>query len=139
MHPKPTIVFRLWQIFIDNVNPVCKVVHVPTLQPKIVEATGDLSSVSLELEALLFAVYCAAIMTMPDQDCVQLFGDSKQIVVDRYQRGCQLALVNAGFLRSDDITVLTSLLYYTVSNENAIASWFLEADCYTDLSPPGPL
>lgn len=120
MHPEPACIFQLWQIFIDNVNPICKVLHIPTIQPKIVEAIGNLSKLSAELESLLFAIYCAAIMSMSDQECQKLFNDAKKTVVDRYQRACQLALVNANFLRSDDLTVLTSLLYYTVSDPNGL-------------------
>ncbi|GKU11278.1 unnamed protein product, partial [Fusarium langsethiae] len=37
LHPEPAHLFRLWQIYLDNVNPLLKVTHTPTLQARIVE------------------------------------------------------------------------------------------------------
>ena len=31
MHPNPLIIFRLWQIFLDNVDPLIKIIHAPTI------------------------------------------------------------------------------------------------------------
>ncbi len=49
--PDPAQVFRLWQIYLDKVNPLTKIIHVPTLQPYLASATtgssGGGSSVSV--------------------------------------------------------------------------------------------
>ena len=31
MHPRPLIIFRLWQVFLDNINPLTKLLHAPTV------------------------------------------------------------------------------------------------------------
>ncbi|KAK4071558.1 transcriptional regulator family: Fungal Specific TF [Purpureocillium lilacinum] len=33
LQPEPVHVFRLWQLFLDRVNPLTKIIHVPTVQP----------------------------------------------------------------------------------------------------------
>ncbi|KAH2544623.1 hypothetical protein KXW97_001886 [Aspergillus fumigatus] len=38
LHPEQVQIFRLWQIYLENVNPLLKVTHTPTLQPRIVDA-----------------------------------------------------------------------------------------------------
>ena len=57
MHPKPLIIFRLWQVFLDNINPLTKLIHAPTTQQRLLEASANLENISREWEALLFAIY----------------------------------------------------------------------------------
>jgi hypothetical protein len=46
LYPQPAQIFHLWQTFLDRVNPITKVIHVPTLQPKLVEAATNREKVS---------------------------------------------------------------------------------------------
>jgi hypothetical protein len=40
LHPEPVQIFRLWQIYLDNANPLLKVTHTPSLQGRIIEAAS---------------------------------------------------------------------------------------------------
>jgi hypothetical protein len=115
LHPEPVHIFRLWQIYLDNVNPLFKITHAPTLQQQIIEASSSVSEVSPELEALLFGIYCAAILSITDEECWNIFGENRDTLNLKYQSGCQQALVNAGFLRTFDMRVLVALFLYLVS------------------------
>lgn len=117
-HPSPAHVFKLWQIYLDNVDPLLKVTHTPTLQPRIIDATGDLTNVSPTLNTLLFAIYCISIISLSDEDCWAMFTTSKEDLLSRYQFGCQQALLQASFLRTDDTELLTALNLYMVSTDN---------------------
>ncbi|KAK6064124.1 hypothetical protein SCUP234_13129 [Seiridium cupressi] len=114
LHPEPAHIFRLWQVYLDNVNPLLKATHTPTLQRSIIEATGNMSSITPTLEALMFSIYSVAISSLSVDDCQAIFGSRDELSI-RYQFGCQQALANCGFLRTDDRNCLTALYLYLVS------------------------
>ncbi|KAI2616771.1 hypothetical protein GGR54DRAFT_221137 [Hypoxylon sp. NC1633] len=115
LHPDPVRIFRLWQIYLDNVNPILKVIHAPSLQARIVEAISDIDNVDPNLEALLFSIYCTAILSIPQDECETMFGTPKQDLLANYQSVCQQALLNCGFVRTKDRDCLTALFLYTIS------------------------
>ena len=115
LHPEPVQIFRLWQIYLDNVNPLLKVTHTPSLQGRIIEAASNVTNISPTLEALMFSIYCMAILSLVVDDCQATFGSSKEDLLTRFQFGCQQALLNCRFLRSSDRDCLTALYFYLVS------------------------
>lgn len=115
LHPEPVQIFRLWQLYLENVNPLLKVTHTPSLQGRIIEAVGNVYNISPTLEALMFSIYCMSIFSLAVDDCQTIFGSSKSDLLKRYQFGCQQALLNCGILRCDDRDCLTALYLYLVS------------------------
>lgn len=115
LHPEPVQIFRYWQVYLDNANPLLKVIHAPSFQARIVEALGNLGNIDPTLEALMFSIYCMSIVTLSVDDCQILFGSAKEELLRRYQFGCQQALLNCQFLRSRDRDCLTALYLYIVS------------------------
>jgi hypothetical protein len=114
LHPSPIHIFKLWQFFLDGFNPLTKSIHVPTVQQRILDATSDLASVSRELEALMFAIYCAALMTLTDEEAVKSFGETKTKLLDRYRNCARQALMNAGVLKTSELVVLQAFLIFLV-------------------------
>ncbi|CAG8025585.1 unnamed protein product [Penicillium olsonii] len=115
LHPSPLHIFKLWQAFLENVNPLTKVVHVPTVQQQILEAMSDLPKASKELETLMFAIYCIAIVSMEPEEVERSFGESKRGLLLRYRQGAQLAFKNASLLRTSSLTVLQAFMLYLLS------------------------
>ncbi|RGP77585.1 transcriptional regulatory [Fusarium longipes] len=115
LHPDPAQLFRLWQIYLDNVNPLLKVTHTPTLQARIVEATSNLKEIPPTLEALMFSIYCMAVLSLSQEECRSMFKQSKEQLSTRYHFGCQQALLNCNFLRTGSRDCLTALFLYLVS------------------------
>jgi DNA-binding XRE family transcriptional regulator len=115
MHPSHAHIFKLWQIYLDNVNPLLKVTHVPTLQAQVIDVVGHLNSIEPNLEALMFGVYCIAVMSVDDQECATLLGSTKKELLGIYQTACQQALLKCNFLRSTSRDCLTALFFYIVS------------------------
>ena len=114
LHPDPVQIFRLWQIYLDNVNPLLKVTHTPSLQGRVIEAASNVTNINPILEALMFSIYCMSILSLNVEDCQTIFGSSKEDLLMRYQFGCQQALLNCGFLRCGDRDCLTALYLYLV-------------------------
>src|SRR5688572_4946521 len=54
--PEAAHIFRLWQIYLDRVNPLTKIIHVPSLQPYVAEAASGTQNVPKNFEALLFSI-----------------------------------------------------------------------------------
>lgn len=115
LHPRPVEIFMLWQAFVDNVNPIIKLFHVPTTQKAILEATADLGRVSKAMEALLFGIYLIAVLSMEDAECQSTLHQSKAAALDRFRIGAQEALRAAGILRTSDMMVLQAFVLFLVS------------------------
>jgi hypothetical protein len=115
LHPEPVHIFRLWQIYLDNVNPLLKVTHTPSLQGLIIEAVSNVTNISPTLEVLMFSIYCMAILSLLPEDCQAIFGSLQEELLTKFQFGCRQALVNCSFLRSTNRNCLTALFLYLVS------------------------
>ncbi|KAH8131207.1 hypothetical protein FP744_10000532 [Trichoderma asperellum] len=109
LHPDPKNAFKLWQTFADNVNPLIKIIHAPTLQEKLLEAAWTPESTAKPLEATMFAVYALAVASMKPASCIHLFGEGKQQLVNRYRVGALRALSSTDLLSTRDVEVLQAL------------------------------
>jgi hypothetical protein len=114
-HPPSEKILQLWHIFGENVDPLTKVVHVPTLGPSIDNAAMNTSSISRGLEALMFAIYSAAVMSLQDEECKRLLGGSKGTFLARYTKSTKAALSRANFMSTTDIVVLQALILHLLS------------------------
>ena len=114
LHPGQIHILKLWQIYLDNVNPLLKVTHSTSLQAQIIDAAGDMTHIDPALEALMFGIYSISILTLDEAKCRSLFGSPKQDLLASYQFGCQQALLNCGFLRSNRRDTLTAFYLFLV-------------------------
>ena len=121
LHPSPDRTLKLWQIFLTNVNPLMKIVHQPTLQHSI-ESIADIEHIPRGLEALMFAIYGAAVLSMRDGECQATFGESRSTLQSRYRLGARRSLTRARFMGSSDIMVLQALVIYLVSGIPSLGS-----------------
>ncbi|CAK3911831.1 C6 zinc finger domain [Lecanosticta acicola] len=115
VHPSQVHIFKLWQIYLENVNPLFKVTHTPTLQSRIVGAIGNLTDISPNLSALMLSIYCLSVVSLEDEDCAKLFGLPKKDLLERYQLGCQQALFQCQFMSTSDRDCLTAQFLYLAS------------------------
>jgi hypothetical protein len=114
-HPPVNQVFELWQIFQENIDPLVKLVHVPTLQNAIQEATCNLEKIPRSLEALLFAIYSVAVMSLEDHDCEQRFGESRQTLLPRYIKATKVTLSRANLMGTANFVVLQAFIFHLLS------------------------
>ncbi len=71
------------------------VFHAPTIQQRILDASTDLENTSDSMEALMFAIYYAAVVALPPEECEVMFGMPQPTVVNKYMLATQQALNNA--------------------------------------------
>jgi hypothetical protein len=112
--PEAAHMLRLWQIFLDRVNPLTKAIHVPTLQPYVAEAANGPQNVPKNIEALMFSIFLMAAVSLTPEECRGLLGYSREEAVQRYSSGVRLSLQRIGFLRSHDLPTLQAFVLYLV-------------------------
>ena len=115
MHPNPLTIFRLWQIFLDNVNPLTKLIHAPTVQQRLLDASANLQNISMEWEALMFAIYLSSTQSMSTHECQCILGESKDVIVLRYHAAVRSALLRASFISSSDLLLVQAFALYLLS------------------------
>lgn len=109
------ILMTLWEAFTDRVDPIVKILHLPTLKPLLVDVVTNPHKASKSSVALAFNVYLAAISSMSDDECQGLFGIPKSIILSRYAVAARQALTQAGFLGTSNMMVLQAYSTYLVS------------------------
>lgn len=114
-HPKQVQIFGLWQIYLENVDPLLKVTHAHSLQPRIIGAAANMANISPALEALMFSIYCISVLSISEDECRIQFQSSRKPLLERYQSACQTALLKCHAWRSGDINGLTAIYLYLVS------------------------
>ncbi|KAH6967607.1 fungal-specific transcription factor domain-containing protein [Ilyonectria sp. MPI-CAGE-AT-0026] len=102
---------RMWSLFKHRVDPVVKVLHIPSLEP-IITAAGASSQISEELGALVFAISYGAIASLSDEECMAEFGESHAILSSQYRSACEQACAHAEFLKSTKIITLQAYVIY---------------------------
>jgi len=118
--PDAAHVFRLWQIYLDRVNPLTKIIHVPTLQPHLADAASDSHNVPKNVEALLFSIFLMAVVSLTPEECQVLLGYSKEEAYRRFSSGTRLTLMRMGFLKSHDLMTLQALVIYVVRSSSYV-------------------
>jgi hypothetical protein len=116
LHPQPVHIFRLWQLYLDNVNPVFKLFHAPSAQQRILDASADLQNASTSMHVLMFGIYTMAITSLTDEDCMSYFNESKDKLSSAYSHAAKLALAQSKFMRNADMTTLQGFMLYLVGN-----------------------
>lgn len=114
-HPNPLIIFRLWQIFLDNVNPLIKLVHGPTTQRRLLDASAHLENISREWEAMMFVIYLSALQSMSADECHTIMGESRGVLFRRYHSAAKSALLRADFTSSLDILLVQAFTLYLLA------------------------
>ena len=117
-HPLPSVIQKLWQVFSENFNPLCKLVHAPSLAKHLKLAAESPESLDRGHEALLFVIYLGAVHTLDDATCQSTFSERKSILLKKYRPAAITGLRNAHFLRTcNTITLQAFIIYLLASRE----------------------
>ncbi len=112
--------FQLWQTFLENVNPLIRLLHGPTTQSLMLETSANLDSISSSTEALIFAIYHFAAVSLENPECERKFGQPRANLMSKFSHATYLALINANFMKTPDMVVLQALTLYLVSNSTTL-------------------
>ncbi|KHN94919.1 fungal specific transcription factor domain-containing protein [Metarhizium album ARSEF 1941] len=110
--PDPIHAFKLWQLFLERVNPLFKVVHVPTVQPMVMEGATNIASLSYCQQALVLSIYTTAALSLSDAESIQLLGMSRESAIQKFLAGTKVALIRFNFLKNYNMTALQALVHF---------------------------
>jgi hypothetical protein len=128
LHPPPEQIPVYWKFFRDNVDPLVKIIHAPSMEPTILQAKDRLDKIHRGLECLMFAIYYGAVTSMWEEECRSIFGEEKPVLLARYRFGVEQALARADFLQSDEMIVLQAFVLFLIClrrNDDARVIWTL--------------
>ncbi|EPS39697.1 hypothetical protein H072_6534 [Dactylellina haptotyla CBS 200.50] len=128
MHPSPHQMLFLWQTFVDDIDPLFKIVHVPSMTRLIRDLRGKYHSLGLGTEALIYAISFAAISILTEEDIALNFVAAKEQLTARYRQGTEQALEKAQILTTKDLSTLQALAIYVnvlENNDEYDAAWSL--------------
>ncbi|GAB1319276.1 Transcription factor vrtR1 [Madurella fahalii] len=116
-HPTPENAWMLWTTHIERVEPLCKILHIPSTTRVFEAASQEPSMVSKPNECLLFSVYHFAVLSMTEEECISKLGRPRAVLLHQYNFAARQALVNAGFLKTTELAVLQALVLYLLSSQ----------------------
>ncbi|PNP56930.1 hypothetical protein THARTR1_03077 [Trichoderma harzianum] len=123
VYPDATLALRLWNVYVRSVDPVLKILHIPTIQSAVVATILDTRSAQPSMVALTFAIYYAAVTALCHHDCDEPVDLSweKPVLLKRYQTALDRLLVTPDFMKRPDVTGLQALaIYVTCSRANEL-------------------
>ncbi|CAI7588340.1 unnamed protein product [Penicillium crustosum] len=127
-HPDHEEATKLWNAYVHDVEPLCKVLHSPTVA-KIVDTVSKQPSVASKSdECLLFVIYYFAVFSMSDADCVQEFNQPRSYLMSKYRTAAHQALINASWLKTTSMPVLQAYTLFLIAMRTQIDSdtfWIL--------------
>jgi hypothetical protein len=119
-HPAPFDMFKLWQIYCDNVHPLNKILHAPSFQRKMSTYGAQLHLAPSSDQALFFAVYVAALTSISPEECEAIFYTNREVLLDQYKLAAQVWLRRAGIWRTSELSVLQAFVLFLSSIQNVV-------------------
>lgn len=113
----PEIRNELCDIFFRNVDPLFKILHRPSMQAYLKEGKPYLNYEHDHYApaTLASAVHLAAVCTLEDERCHELFNTDKKTIVAKFQKETELALAKSDYVTTNDITILQAFIISLVS------------------------
>ncbi|KAJ9482739.1 hypothetical protein VN97_g10679 [Penicillium thymicola] len=100
-------------VFSENVNIIFQIVHIPTIKDIVRDWRGrEMKGLTPANEALMFAIYYAAVTSMEEEDILLNFGTTKAELNLKYRHGLEHALARADFLNVPDFVLVQAFAIF---------------------------
>jgi hypothetical protein len=128
----PITAFKLWQIYLERVNPLLKIVHAPTVQSLIVSTTADIEKAPLDQQALIYSIFGVAVSALRSDEIASMLGAGKQRdeFLEHFLTAVSVSLAHFGSFARHNMTVLQALLHNSVRFYGSLTIWAMKTtDC----------
>ncbi|KAJ4324268.1 hypothetical protein N0V84_003971 [Fusarium piperis] len=128
LHPDARLALQLWTVYAKRVDPVLKILHIPTAQSAMIAMISGPKQVNYSLEALAFAIYYAAATSLSENEMSTISVDSRQGFLQKCKLGLNQAITRADFLNEPSMTTLQALTILATClrvHDNSRAVWVL--------------
>ena len=118
-YPDPQLALRLWTVYVKSVDPVLKILHIPTAQSAVVATILDPKSAGSSTVALTFAIYFAAVTALGHDDENELIELpwEKLVLLTCYKMALDQLLMVTDLMNRPEMVALQALAIYAVSTE----------------------
>ncbi|KAG8412070.1 hypothetical protein J3459_016011 [Metarhizium acridum] len=120
VHPTHDEALSLWNAYVQNVESLCKILHIPTMAQMVDTISRKPASVSKGDECLVFSIYYLAVFSIPDADCLQTLNKPKHDLMAKYRSAVLQALVNASWLKTTSLRVLQAYVIFLVAARSQV-------------------
>ncbi|KAJ3570988.1 hypothetical protein NPX13_g5538 [Xylaria arbuscula] len=130
LHPPTELSMKLFQLFSDNVLPLVRIFHTTSLIRLFWGAAATTNTLDKETEALLFAIYYSAVISIDPIQCQNITGQPRPVLVERFRFATEQALARANLLSTHSTLLLqAAILYISVlrSDDGTRTVWSLIA------------
>ncbi|KAF3763953.1 hypothetical protein M406DRAFT_227231, partial [Cryphonectria parasitica EP155] len=127
-HPLLPQALDIYSAFAENVAPLLRFFHMPTLAELYRESISSTTPLERNTEALIFAIYYSGIMSMPPDQCMNLLGLSQPAALERYRFATEQAIARADLLNTQSIVLLQAVALFLSAlrcQTDSRASWSL--------------
>ncbi|EED22597.1 conserved hypothetical protein [Talaromyces stipitatus ATCC 10500] len=113
-YPDTQLALQLWNVYVKSVDPVLKILHIPTVQSTVVATILDPSSAQSSTVALTFAIYFAAITALCHDDNAESIElpCEKLEILKRYKICLDRLLIATDLMNRPDMPALQALAIY---------------------------
>ncbi|KIX95240.1 uncharacterized protein Z520_09157 [Fonsecaea multimorphosa CBS 102226] len=101
---------RLWSIYLENVDPIIRVIHRPTVKRVVDQAVFDGGVTGKGWNALVLAISFAAVASLEPKDIPAVVGDDTEALYTSYKAATEQALKEANFIETHDLRVLQAFV-----------------------------
>ncbi|KAB8071469.1 fungal-specific transcription factor domain-containing protein [Aspergillus leporis] len=118
LHPPLSESVALLEIFKQNVAPLVRIFHLPTLVQLYWDAVASVDAVEKNMEALLFAIYYSAVISMNPNQCLTILGMARPHALRTYRFAVEQALARANLLNTQNLTLLQAVVLFLTALRN---------------------
>ncbi|PSR78258.1 fungal-specific transcription factor domain-domain-containing protein, partial [Coniella lustricola] len=127
-HPPVPQALDMFSAFASNVAPLLRLFHMPTLSALYRDSVLSTKPLDKNTEALVFAIYYAAVVSMPSDQCMAVTGLPHQVASARYRFAVEQAMARADLLNTHSLVLLQAVVLFLSalrSHSDSRASWSL--------------
>ncbi|KAH8433127.1 fungal specific transcription factor domain-containing protein [Aspergillus melleus] len=127
-YPDPQLALRLWSVYVKSVDPVLKILHIPTTQSAVIATILDPKSAGSSMVALTFAIYFAAITALGFHGEPELPVEERPVLLKRYKAALDRLLIATDVMNQPEMTALQALAIFVTClrvHEAGRSAWVL--------------
>ena len=91
-----------------------KIIHRPTLERYVAEASSDPLGLRFNMRALFFSIFAMAVVSLDADECMKRLGYDREQALRKFTKGARLTLLRMNFVSAEDLTTLQAFTLYMV-------------------------
>ncbi len=114
VYPPATEMIALWKHYLKNVHPLIMIFFDWEIEVIIHRASQNPARLTQGEQALVFAIYFIATLSLSEEECNDLLHDKQSQLLDRFQTAVEGSLLIANLVATSDRFILQAFMLYLV-------------------------